>query len=167
MNPPATRSDRRLRRALARARMEIRLTALAIWRGVIGVYNSDDLTFASSIAYYALLSLFPFFLLVFSIIGSVTSSDADRDAILNFVLRYFPRQFDFVTSQLTMMQGAHVPLERRRIGADDLGGDGRVRRDHVRRQPRVGRREAAELLQAQTDLVPHAGGIGPAAGGRA
>lgn len=110
MNPPATRSDRRLRRALARARMEIRLTALATWRGVVGVYNSDDLTFASSIAYYSLLSLFPFFLLVFSIIGSVSSSDADREAILHFVLRYFPRQFDFVTTQLEMMQRAHVPL---------------------------------------------------------
>ena len=110
MNSPATRSDRRLRRALARVRMEIRLTALATWRGVVGVYNSDDLTFASSIAYYALLSLFPFFLLVLSIIGSVSSSDADHEAILHFVLRYFPRQFDFVTTQLEMMQRARVPL---------------------------------------------------------
>ena len=59
----ATRRPPRARRALARVRVEIRLTALAIWRGVTGVYNSDDLTFASSIAYYALLSLFPFFLL--------------------------------------------------------------------------------------------------------
>ena len=61
------------RAARSRSLREIRLTALAIWRGVIGFYNSDDLTFASSIAYYALLSLFPFFLLVFSILGSVTS----------------------------------------------------------------------------------------------
>jgi membrane protein len=90
--------------------MEIRLTGLAMWRGIVGVYSSDDLTFASSIAYYALLSLFPFFLLVFSIIGSVSSSDADREAILHFVLRYFPRQFDFVTSQLELMQRAHVQL---------------------------------------------------------
>ena len=58
------------------SRAEIRLTALAIWRGLIGVYNSDDLTFASSIAYYALLSLFPFFLLAFSIIASVTSNES-------------------------------------------------------------------------------------------
>ena len=110
MNPPAARSEWRLRRALVRARVEIRLTALATWRGLVGFYNSDDLTFASSIAYYALLSLFPFFLLVLSILGSVTSSDGDRDAILRFVFRYFPRQFDFVTSQLEMMQRAHVRL---------------------------------------------------------
>ena len=110
MNPPAGRSDRRVRRVLARARTEIRLTGLAIWRGFVSFYNSDDLTFASSIAYYALLSLFPFFLLLFSIIGSVSNTDADREAILHFVLRYFPRQFDFVTTQLGMMQSAQVRL---------------------------------------------------------
>ena len=110
MNPPAGRSDRRVRRVLARARTEIRLTGLAIWRGFVSFYNSDDLTFASSIAYYALLSLFPFFLLLFSIIGSVSNTDVDREAILHFVLRYFPRQFDFVTTQLAMMQNAQVKL---------------------------------------------------------
>ena len=93
-----------------RALAEVRLTALAIWRGVIGVYNSDDLTFAASIAYYSLLSLFPFFLLLFSIIASVTSSDADREAVLGFVLRYFPRQFDFVTSQLQLLQESRIRL---------------------------------------------------------
>jgi membrane protein len=110
VNQPATRSDRRLRRALARVRAEIRLTALAIWRGATGVYSSDDLTFASSIAYYSLLSLFPFFLLAFSIVAGVTSSDADRDAVLRFVFRYFPRQFDFVTVQLSELQRAQVRL---------------------------------------------------------
>jgi membrane protein len=89
---------------------EIRLTLLAIWRGVVGVYRSDDLTFASSIAYYALLSLFPFFLLTLSIIGSVTSNPNDRAAILDFILRYFPRQFEFVTTQLTSMQDARIQL---------------------------------------------------------
>jgi len=98
------------RRAALRVYAEIRLTLLAIWRGVVGVYRSDDLTFASSIAYYALLSLFPFFLLMLSILGSVTSDPADRAAILDFVLRYFPRQFEFVTTQLTSMQDARIRL---------------------------------------------------------
>ena len=74
------------------------------------MYRSDDLTFASSIAYYALLSLFPFFLLMLSILGSVTSDPNDRAAILEFVLRYFPRQFEFVTEQLASMQEARVRL---------------------------------------------------------
>jgi membrane protein len=95
---------------LLRARAEIRLTALAVWRGIVGLYNSDDLTFAASIAYYSLLSLFPFFLLLFSVIAGVTNSEADRQEVLGFVLRYFPRQFDFVTSQLNAMQEARVRL---------------------------------------------------------
>jgi membrane protein len=74
------------------------------------VYSSYDLTFASSIAYYALLSLFPFFLLVLSVLGSVTSDPADRAKILDFVLRYFPRQFEFVTTQLASMQDARIKL---------------------------------------------------------
>ena len=98
------------RRAALRLYAEIRLTLLAIWRGVVGVYNSDDLTFASSIAYYALLSLFPFFLLVFSILGSVTADPADRATILEFILRYFPRQFEFVTTQMDAMQQSTVRL---------------------------------------------------------
>jgi membrane protein len=105
-----TRSAQLLRRAMARARAEVQLTALAIWRGLKGVYNSHDLTFASSIAYYALLSLFPFFLLAFSIIASVTSSESDRAAVLEFVLRYFPRQFTFVSDQLDAMQRERLRL---------------------------------------------------------
>lgn len=97
-------------RAFLRARGEVRLTALAVWRGITGVYNSDDLTFAASIAYYALLSLFPFFLLLFSVVAGVTSSETDRQEVLGFVLRYFPRQFDFVTTQLNAMQEARVEL---------------------------------------------------------
>jgi membrane protein len=99
-----------IRRTLLRIRGEARLTGLAIWRGVTGVYNSDDMTFAASIAYYSLLSLFPFFLLLLSLIAGVTSSESDRQEVLGFVLRYFPRQFPFVTSQLTAMQEARVQL---------------------------------------------------------
>jgi membrane protein len=83
---------------------------LAIWRGFTGFLESNDLTFASSIAYYALLSLFPFFLLAFSILGSVTAHGGDRGEILSFVLRYFPRHFEFVTAQLDALQLARIRL---------------------------------------------------------
>jgi len=99
-----------VRRAAARLHAEIRLTALAIWRGGTGIYNSDDLTFAASIAYYSLLSLFPFFLLAFSILGGVAGTESERAAILGFVLRYFPAQFEFVTNQLDALQQARVRL---------------------------------------------------------
>jgi membrane protein len=98
------------RRILVRSRAEGRLTWLAIWRGLKGFYNSDDLTFASSIAYYALLSLFPFFLLAFSIVASVTSTESDRQAVLSFVLRYFPQKFTFVEDQLNALQQSAVQL---------------------------------------------------------
>jgi len=95
---------------LAHARVDVKLTGLAVWRGVTGIYHSNDLTFASSIAYYSLLSLFPFFLLIFSIIANVTSSETDRAQVLGFVLRYFPRQFPFVTEQLDALQQAPFRL---------------------------------------------------------
>jgi membrane protein len=77
-----------------------RLVALSAWQGFVGFYNSNDLTYASSIAFFALLSLFPFLLLSLALLGAFSGNDSDRAVILDFVLRYFPRQFDFVTVQL-------------------------------------------------------------------
>lgn len=89
-----------LRAAGRRARDIGRLTAHSFWRGFLGFYNSDNLTYAASIAYYALLSFFPFFLLALAVLGRMTADASDRAAVLEFVLRYFPRQFDFITTQL-------------------------------------------------------------------
>lgn len=99
-----------LARVASRAHAEVRLTALAMWRGGMGVYSSHDLTFAASIAYYSLLSLFPFFLLLLSVVANVTTRDEDRDRVLGFVLSYFPQQFEFVRTQLEMMQGSRLEL---------------------------------------------------------
>ncbi len=85
-----------------------RLIGLAAWRGVGDLYNSDGLTHAASIAYYALLSFFPFFLLALAILGEVTADPAERDAVVRFVFRYFPRQFDFITGQLDAFQTTPV-----------------------------------------------------------
>jgi membrane protein len=90
------------------------LTARALYHGFLGLYNSDDLTFASSIAYYALMSLFPLLLLMLSVLGMVTNSEDERASLLNFVFEYFPRQFDFITRQLDAF--------RLRSGALGLGG---------------------------------------------
>ena len=101
-----SRGATQARRALARLRAEVRLTGLAFWRGALSFYDSEDLTFAASIAYYSLLSLFPFLLLALSIIATLTSTESDRAAVLDFVLQYFPGQFPFVTRQLDAMQQA-------------------------------------------------------------
>lgn len=77
-----------------------RITRLSAWRAVVEFYEADNLTYAASIAYYALLSLFPFALITVSILGSVTSDDTTRQKVLLFALRYFPGQFDFILRQL-------------------------------------------------------------------
>jgi membrane protein len=81
-----------------------------LWRGFLGFYRDDDLTFASSIAYYALLSLFPFLLLALSILGAVTADEADRRAVLSFIIRYFPARFEFLTEQLDAFRASRVEL---------------------------------------------------------
>ena len=116
VSAPAARGVQRsprstlLRQIATRVHAEVRLALLAMWRGVTGFYNSEDLTFAASIAYYALLSLFPFFLLAFALLGNATSNEADRAAIFDFVFRYFPRQFDFVQNQLKSFAENKVQL---------------------------------------------------------
>jgi membrane protein len=87
-------------RILRRLRAELRFSGLAAWRGLVELVNSNDLTHAASIAYYALLSFFPFLLLVISLLGSVTADEKDRIAVLTFVFRYFPTQLDFISQQL-------------------------------------------------------------------
>lgn len=87
-----------------------RATGLAAWRALIRFFNSDNLTYASSISFYALLSLFPLFLLLASILGSATANEDARFKVFNFVLRYFPRQFDFITTQVDAFRQQRVQL---------------------------------------------------------
>jgi membrane protein len=93
-----------------RAGVVVRLTGQSFWRGFLGFYNSDDLTYAASIAYYALLSLFPFFLLALAMLAGVTADVDDRAAVLGFVLQYFPAQFEFITNQLDAFRGTALSL---------------------------------------------------------
>jgi membrane protein len=97
-------------RILRRLRTELRLSAHAAWRGLVDLVNGNDLTHAASIAYYALLSFFPFLLLVISLLGSVTADEEDRIAVLTFVFRYFPTQLDLITSQLDALRHTRVQV---------------------------------------------------------
>jgi membrane protein len=95
-------------RILRRLRAELRLTGLSAWRGLVGLVNSNDLTHAASIAYYALLSFFPFILLAISLLGAITADESDRIAVLTFVFRYFPTQLDFITNQLDALRATRT-----------------------------------------------------------
>ena len=92
------------------ARAIFRLAGLSAWRGFNSFYNSNNLTYAASIAYYGLLSLFPFAMLALATLGAITADDADRSRVLNFVLRFFPTQFDFITSQLDALRKSPLSL---------------------------------------------------------
>ncbi|HJZ70889.1 MAG TPA: YihY/virulence factor BrkB family protein [Vicinamibacterales bacterium] len=83
-----------------RAREIARLTGQSFVNGFLGFYHSDNLTYAASIAYYALLSLFPVLLLAFVLLARSAADPTDRSAVFAFVLQYFPAQFDFITTQL-------------------------------------------------------------------
>lgn len=97
-------------RILRRLRADLRFSGLAAWRGFVRLINGNDLTHAASIAYYALLSLFPFLLLVISLLGSITADEEDRFAVLTFVFRYFPTQFEFVNTQLDAFRQTRIQI---------------------------------------------------------
>jgi membrane protein len=91
-------------------RREIRLWGQAAWRAFIGLATRNDLTHAAAIAYYALLSLFPFLLLIISILGAVTADEADRARVLGFFFRYFPTRLDFLTDQLDAFRAERLSI---------------------------------------------------------
>jgi membrane protein len=101
---------KRLAASGRRGRELLWLTGQSAWRGFLGFYQSDNLTYAASIAYYALLSLFPFSLLALALLGGATADVDDRNAVLGFVLRYFPTQFDFITAQLDAFRTSRYTL---------------------------------------------------------
>ena len=107
----ALRRVKPLAAAVARfARETVILTGLSAWRGFLGFYRRDNLTYAASIAYYALLSLFPFSMLGLAVLGTATSDASAREAVLTFVLKYFPTQFDFITRQLDAFSRSAVTV---------------------------------------------------------
>lgn len=107
---PDRRLVRPLRHALLRVATVLEDAARAAWTGAVRFYNSNDLTYASSVAFFALLSLFPCLMLLLSLLGSATASDVDRTRVVEFLFRYFPRQFEFLTAQLDAFRGQRITL---------------------------------------------------------
>jgi membrane protein len=93
-----------------RLRAELTFSGLAAWRALVRLVTGNDLTHAASIAYYALLSLFPFLLLLISMLGSIAADEEDRLSVLTFVFFYFPTQFEFVNTQLDAFRQSSVPI---------------------------------------------------------
>lgn len=85
------------------------LSGRALREGLIEFFHSSNLTFASSIAYYALLSIFPFLLLVLSVLARVAVSDGSGGpTLLDLVGSALPSRFDFLAQQFGEL--ARAPL---------------------------------------------------------
>ena len=92
-----------------RVRRVLSLGWRAAGRGVVEFYNSSNLTFAASIAYYTLLSLFPFILLLLSIVSKLAVSS--RPAVLvEIIANALPRHFDFVVDRIHELSNAPLRL---------------------------------------------------------
>ena len=103
--PP--RPTRVLQRMLHRGRRSLRLGVSAAGQGVIEFYRSDNLTYAASIAYYTLLSLFPFIWIVLSLLSRITASQA---SLLPVVRSALPQDFVLITRQLEELATAPIQL---------------------------------------------------------
>jgi membrane protein len=102
---------RRVYRLADQARDGAILMGRAAWRGVHEVaFGSDDLTHAAAIAYYALLSFLPFLLLSISLLGVFPAGRQVRGDVLQFVLRYFPAQPDFLAQNVDAFTRTRIQL---------------------------------------------------------
>ena len=157
MTAPVPRGSQRWRRALNRARAEIKLTGLA-------VLARRDRRLQQQRPHVRLLDR----LLRAPVAVSVLSAGL-LDRGVGHQLRRGPRGgLGFRAALFSpsvrirdrsarrAATGAPAPVDRRQH-SDDLGGDGRVRRHHLGGQPRLGRREAAKLPETQAGLVHDAG----------
>ena len=111
MSPLATHDSTVSQDLWFRIQRTMRLAWRATGRGVIDFYNSENLTYASSIAYYALLSIFPFMLLVLNVMSRLAVGQAgDERALIRLVERALPSDFDFLSAQVVQLHRAPVTL---------------------------------------------------------
>lgn len=99
------------RRLRAVSRREFRLGWQATRVGFVEFTRSDNLTYAASIGYYALLSLFPFILLVATIVSRfVVGSGPGSGPLLAVMDQALPRDFQFVVERTNDIASGPLPL---------------------------------------------------------
>lgn len=79
--------------------------------GLVEFYRSNNLTFAASIAYYTLLSMFPFLLLVLDVLARVAvSGTAGGPTLLDLISNALPSRFEFLAAQFAALAKAPLNL---------------------------------------------------------
>ena len=96
-------------RAAVRLFHAVKFCSRAAWRGVIEFYNSENLTFAASIAYYSLLSLFPFLLLLLSVLSRTKIGPMDVN-LLSILASTLPSKFDFLMTRIQELSTAQLKV---------------------------------------------------------
>jgi membrane protein len=87
------------------------VAAGAAYRGIIEFYNSNNLAFASSIAYYSLLSFFPFIVLVFSVLSRLAVREAGSEKrVVALIERALPQDFEFLSGRILELQSTPIEL---------------------------------------------------------
>jgi membrane protein len=89
------------RRLLHLSRIGLR----AIWQGFVEFTKSENLTFAASIAYYSLLSIFPFSLLVLAVSGRIQIGTSGA-SLLQLVMSAMPAEVEFLVRIETLSESA-------------------------------------------------------------
>jgi len=97
-----------MQRALSLVLHGLKLAWRSVRGGTVEFYNSSNLTFASSIAYYTLLSIFPFLLLVLSLLSRLAVTRSDT--LLHLVESALPSNFEFVINQIHALGVAPLKL---------------------------------------------------------
>jgi membrane protein len=90
-------------RWLAAALRGLKFYAYIAWRGVVEFRHSDNLTFAASIAYYSLLSMGPFLLIVLYMLDQITVASTEG-TLLEIVIQALPGRFEFLIGQINDLE---------------------------------------------------------------
>jgi membrane protein len=82
-----------------------RIGLRAIWQGLVEFTKSENLTFAASIAYYSLLSIFPFSLLVLAVSGRIQVGTSGA-SLLQLFMAAMPAEVEFLVRIETLSESA-------------------------------------------------------------
>lgn len=99
----------RLQRLQRRMRRSLRLGRQAVSRGFVEFTRSESMTFAASIAYYSLLSIFPFSLLVLAALGQITVGE-NGASLLQLISRALPANVEFLEVQIAALSERALQL---------------------------------------------------------
>ena len=87
----------------------LRIAGESVYRGVIEFSQSENLTFAASIAYYSLLSFFPFVVLMGAIFAQI-GGPGQVEALSGLIENSVPTQFQFLTDAVKELNKTPVPF---------------------------------------------------------